>query len=249
MGRTLRGRAPHAATSPGAVGHPSSPPSSILRVYETLVRFMEPRGAAWVTPVGVSPDPRARPEQGTFSRRHVNTSTTNKRFPTIRVLVVSWRLLGAGVGRGALPVPVGETASRPGAVGKVPEALGAFPAKQSGPARPPPPLFPPMHTGNEGEKSQFFGTERCRRAASHPLRLPRGRIWGLPLGSSDGGASALLRLGLRGSRPRAAPRFWAQVVFGLRCPCGEAGEGGAEPGCSHPSGIGQRSLAVVMPCP
>lgn len=127
---------------------------------------MEPRRAAWVTPVGVSPDPRARPEQVTFFRRHVNTSTTNKRFPTIRVLVVSWRL----------PVPgwvpgwdAGLSLSR--WVGKVPEVLGAFPAKESGPARPPPPLFPPMHTGNEGEKSQFFW-DRAMPASGKPSPPP-----------------------------------------------------------------------------
>lgn len=207
---------------------------------------MEPRRAAWVTPVGVSPDPRARPEQVTFFRRHVNTSTTNKRFPTIRVLVVSWRL----------PVPgwvpgwdAGLSLSR--WVGKVPEVLGAFPAKESGPARPPPPLFPPMHTGNEGEKSQFFW-DRAMPASGKPSPPPSsGQDFGdcLWAAVTGGGASALLRLGLCGSRPRAAPRFWAQMVFGLRCPCGEAGDGGAEPGCSHPSRIGQRSLAVVMPCP
>lgn len=175
---------------------------------------MEPRRAAWVTPVGVSPDPRARPEQVTFFRRHVNTSTTNKRFPTIRVLVVSWRL----------PVPgwvpgwdAGLSLSR--WVGKVPEVLGAFPAKESGPARPPPPpLSSHAHRQRRGEEPVFLGPSDAGEWQAIPSAFLGAGFWGLPLGSSDGGggvcspqAGSLWLSAPCGTQILGSDGFWAQM--------------------------------------
>lgn len=202
---------------------------------------MEPRRAAWVTPVGVSPDPRARPEQVTFFRRHVNTSTTNKRFPTIRVLVVSWRL----------PVPgwvpgwdAGLSLSR--WVGKVPEVLGAFPAKESGPARPPPPLFPPMHTGNEGEKSQFFW-DRAMPASGKPSPPPSsGQDFGDCLWAAVTGGGRLLSSGWVSVAlgPVRHPDFGLRWFLGSDVPAARHGTVVQSLGAPIPPGSGRGPLPL-----
>lgn len=203
---------------------------------------MEPRRAAWVTPVGVSPDPRARPEQVTFFRRHVNTSTTNKRFPTIRVLVVSWRL----------PVPgwvpgwdAGLSLSR--WVGKVPEVLGAFPAKESGPARPPPPpLSSHAHRQRRGEEPVFLGPSDAGEWQAIPSAFLGAGFWGLPLGSSDGGGGRLLSSGWVSVAlgPVRHPDFGLRWFLGSDVPAARQGTVVQSLGAPIPPGSGRGPLPL-----